>query len=198
MMSPSRFGPLSESLVKLGVVVGLAVGAWMLTDKPRLEWLGRERVAFASAQAQLSEAMHLADASQTAQQVRSAAQAQISAMETWASRTHTDVHVVFRTLARTRGVTIERMEPGAIRSARTTRDGRDAQVQAVSLDIVGEPDAVVGMIDDLETGLGASKVQSFRLSPLLNDKAGRVRATIDTLHVTLAPSQVASVKSDRP
>ncbi len=199
MKRRAREVDVRKHLLRAIVLSGAVLGAWFVVEKPRLRGLVGDRLTLARAEADLVEANAFAAAASATTPVLSEAQRQIDGLHRWAATAgdQASAYGTFRSLASAHGVTIERLEPGSVRSGfKPVRDARSVELSAYSIDVAGVSDQVVQFVCDLDSKLGAGKVHSFRMAPVPGVAAGRVRATIEVVQVRLAPPS-AGVKPPR-
>ena|GEM_PF-5362038 len=203
MTQRPRSVDIKKHVARAFVLSGLAFAGWYVIEKPRIAAVSGQRLMLASAEADLVEANVFAAAAAYTTPVLAAAERELAVLESWAGTASDEAssYSLFRSLATTRDVTIERLEPGSSRAAaKPSRDARTADVAAFSLDVVGPAEQVVGFICDVDSKIGAGKVTSFRIAPLPGRVTGRVRATLEIIHLHLSEDspQPKAAKGAKP
>ena len=203
MTQRPRSVDVRKHVARAFVLSGMALAAWYVVEKPRIASVAGQRLMLASAEADLVEANVFAEAAAATTPVLAQAERELAALEAWAGTTGDEAssYSLFRSLATSHQVTIERLEPGSTRSAsKPSRDARAADVGAFSLDVVGQAEQVAGFICDVDSKIGSGKVTSFRIAPLPGVVTGRVRATLEIvqLRLTEAAPKSAPTKGGKP
>ncbi len=116
-----------------------------------------------------------------------------------ATRLYDDIHDI----ARTHGVKVARIEPGALRVAArspTDKGFKGASLLAYSIEVTGTYEAVCKFVDSCDQELGVSRVSGFHVASQNSANPGKdpiVTGIVETVHLKLAIPGIEAEKPNR-
>lgn len=198
--------PRRDALLKALIAGGIACGLWYVAIRPLEESLAQSRSTLVVNEQRLT--VHQAsttrdsDLGGVASELAHRAQSMQAFVDRWGDAG--TLYESFRSMARAAGVRLERVEPrgvtpipGASRSAKSPGD-----ILQYSLELSGTYAQIASFLDECEHSLGASKITSFRISPLNRPMSGGdqvLSAAVDTSHIRLnIPAEPVKHDDDAP
>lgn len=181
-----------QTLMRSVVALGISVLAWQIIVRSQKQELAQARAAVADRHQQLEEFAQAPTIIKDIPTVTDALQRKSKELRARLAITSDTgkLYEAIGTLAARQQLRIERIDP--LRSGGQSA-GLAAKVgfekSGYSLEVVGTFDGVARFLDQLQSGLGVSKVESVRIEPAaVSGKDGTlVRATIETQHLRLPP-----------
>lgn len=177
---------------RIGTISLLLAGAWYVGVRPLSESLARDEAELLSMQETLSSQN---DSLLSAAQIVDLNDRVISSsrqLVAWTQKASesSGLYDRVRRLAEAHKVKIGRIEPksgGIVPPLAGDKPPEgvgapDIQTSGYTVQVTGEFEDVSHFLDSLESGLGASKVISFRLVPVAGSNKRQVEASIDTVH----------------
>lgn len=189
---------LQRQVLLRGVVaLGITVLAWQVLTRSQQTGLAQARAQVASRQEQLA-AFEAAPRPVTdlAAATESLRRTSLSLRNRLAQTADSaKLYEAIGNLAIRQQLRIERIDP-----LRSTGESAVSAAKAgfeksgYALDVVGSYDGVARFLDQIQTSLGASRVESLRIEPvaITGNQGALVRATLETLHLRLPPGGLKS------
>jgi hypothetical protein len=200
--------PGKKQLTRSMAIAGIACVAWYIGVRPIEQRLAAARAEVVATGAQLGEFEHGVNTGPNLDQALASLAGQARVINSWAAKSGdaSKLYDLFRQLAADNSVRIERVEPSASRNMRSAPSAaavaaKDpaalAEVFGYNIEVTGGYENVTRFIDSCERLLGATRVASFQLAPVVGTNPGAgeepmLSAIVETAHLKISISDVGA------